>query len=178
MKKIFSLIMVLVISLSLCACSKNPPTNNETKKTETLTLENIDSYLELDATKTFSNDATGYARIAVGTTNKSNVKFKDVEITVKVTALGNQVNGCNLGWEFEKDNIPSEFRDNESESPTNRYSNSKEIKIKVPYDGVVVPISELLNSVSYSEQDVPYRYDLDYFYAEIIEVSGSVEIED
>ncbi len=174
MKKLLTLLLVAIMTLCLCAC------DNNSKHVEYLTLENVDSYLDVIAKvescttrKPLASVTSGDAEISVGVLNNSGAKFKDVELAVQVTVRGGQYHG----WEFTDDNIPSELRDDESAFSYDRHDNSKKIyNIKLSYEGETDVVYEKLEFKKYMDESVFYAdledRDLE---VEIIDVKGIAE---
>ncbi len=181
MKKLYSLLLVFTMIFSLCACGGN---NQESgKRTETLTLDNINSYLDVNAKvescKTNKGELTlpyavskGEAEILIEAQNDSGATFKKTTVTCEVTITG----GGNYGWEFIDDNVPSENRDT---SKVDCNNNSKIVKIDLPHDGKE-SISEKLKLALYTDENHVMATDLSKssIRVKIIDVFGIVEIEE
>ena len=135
MKKIFALLMAVVMCLSFAACGKDKEEEVKTNQID-LTTENIGSYLSFSSKVEECEFYEGYgftggyfgakgaANILVESVNKSGAEFKNVSITCQIWARG----GLNCGWEFTSGNKRSEIEYNMS-------ANYKEITFDLSSDG-------------------------------------------
>ena len=183
MKKIFSLLLIATMILSLCACGGGDNSSDNSKKTETLTLDNINSYLDVNAKVESCTTNKGElmlkyamnrgdAEILIETQNDSGAKFKNATITCEVTITG----AGNYGWEFVNGNIPSE---NRGTSKVDCNNNSKRVKIDLSNDGEE-SISEKLKLALYTDENHVMASDLTgtQIKVKIVDVVGTVEIEE
>ena len=146
MKKIFALILAVVMGLSLCACG-NDATKEESKE-QVLTTVNIGNYLSIKGKVMesvfeeglVSKLSEGNSKIEIGSVNKSGATFKNVTVTCQVWVEG----GMWCGWEFEKDNIRCE----EEHMETYNY---KEITLDIASDGTAT-VSEKLQWRTYEDE--------------------------
>lgn len=181
MKKIFALLMAVVMCLSFAACGEGE--KEEEKNKVELTAQNIKDYLSFNAKVEecefyegygFSGGyfgAQGAATVLLESTNTSGAKFKNVSITLEVYTKG----GLNCGWEFTSDN-------NRCDEEHKREYNYKEITIDLSSDGKW-STTELLEWENYkgewsenaaiydelSDSDIEFK---------IIEVSGTVTVDE
>ena len=171
MKKIFSLLIVVVILLSLSSCGD--------KRVE-LTVDNIKHYINLDAIVADCNveaesgsvmgikykNYRGDAKIEVNAVNQSGAKFENVIIECELyTHL--ETYPAKHGWEFNNGN---------RNSGTDSYkdTNTKKIRIVLPYDGNWSH-TESLSFVMYDEgrKFLASPLELSYCYLNILSVSGT-----
>ncbi|MBQ3053419.1 MAG: hypothetical protein IJC89_00760 [Clostridia bacterium] len=177
MKKIFALLLAAVMCVSLAACGGS---NGESSKTEVLTVDNIDSYLDVNAkVESCTIDegdlgltSKGDAEIIIETQNDSGAKFEKATIWCEIRVLG----GRKYGWEFVSGNTPSEDRGNSGLYSNDNY---REVKIELPYDGEE-SITEKLKLAFYTEDDRAIVAELQdsQIFVEIIDVIGTVVVED
>ena len=180
MKKIFAMLLALIMCLSLCACGDSGEKAEEKNEVE-LTVSNIKEYLKISSKVNecnFNKGSYGYvgakgdAEIVIETINSSGAKFKNVTIKCEVWVGG----GLNCGWEFEKDN-------NRCDEQNRQEYNYKVITIDLPSNGEASAINEALKWENYKGEwsdNMPVYDELSDtdIKIEIIEVSGKVIIED
>ncbi len=174
MKKILALLLVAVMTLSLCGCGNG-------KKTVVLTLDNIRQYLDVKGTVVSCETNQGAlilpyavnrgdATIEIATQNDSGAIFKKVTLTCEVEIGG----GGNFGWEFVDGNIPSETRGTVEAGCNDNY---KTVKIDLSHDGTGA-VTEDLKLALYTDENHVKFADLDdrNISVNIINVVGSAEI--
>ena len=179
MKKVFAMLLVMAMCLSLSACGGNDGSDKGDSEV-TLTTDNLEDYLKIAAKVeecTFDEGGLGYlgakgdAEIVIETVNNSGASFKNVTVKLEITAKG----GLRCGWEFAKDNLRCE------EEHKQEY-NSKIITIELSHDGEE-SVTEKLKWVNYkgqwSDSGVVYDElddsDLDIT---ILEVTGTARAND
>ena len=179
MKKICSLLLVIAMLSSLCACGGE--NDSSSGKTEVLTADNVSEYLDVNAEVVSCTTNEGYnsilkwatnegtAKILIETQNDSGAKFKKVTVTCEVTITGSG----NYGWEFVDGNIPSEDR---GTSEVGRNDNSKIIKIDLPYDGEE-SVYEEVELALYTDEEYAMVTELSNVSVRLIDAYGTVEIE-
>lgn len=172
MKKIISLLLVITMVLSLCACEKEIP----------LTTENIQEYLsvsaivedcEIESSKIFGiTFYDGKATLKINTFKKSNVTFQNVTIKCKVyTGVETSPSFYELyGWEFNSGN-----KQTGTTSVTDE--NYKIITIDLPYNGEWSGKEKL--TLEWYEGGTHRPYELGEttwsgYGVEIVEVTGTV----
>jgi uncharacterized protein YfaS (alpha-2-macroglobulin family) len=140
MKKIVSLLLILVILFSLASCGTK--SMEPVVKTDNLTAENAGEYLKATAKVTkcdLSENMFGYynggeAEIEVQIINTSGAEFKNATVTCEIKVSGNVYSDVFSGWEFESGNRPAEGRYDE-EITREGTENSKTIYFDLPVDG-------------------------------------------
>ena len=101
MKRILSLILTLVLCLPLCACGSANTSNEQNKKTVTLTVTNFHDYFDVNTySGDFSETKSGYhlnssCTVTISITPRYNIEVNDVTATFDV-----QENLKYAKWDF------------------------------------------------------------------------------
>ena len=177
MKKLFILILALLMVLSLAACG-----DEGGKKTE-LTKDNVKDYLAFSSNvdcnvntdkgsvggfgyKNYSGDATAEIKI----TNQTGAKFENVKLNLKLKIITCEVGkkGLICGWEFKNGN-------HQEGSTRANYLSYKTISVDLPYDGNW-NTSENIELVLYSQWSdlVMAPMKLSNVSIEVVDATGSV----
>ncbi|MBQ9762151.1 MAG: hypothetical protein IJV82_03640 [Oscillospiraceae bacterium] len=137
-KKTLSLILAILMCLPICACGNKSESAKEPVP-YSLTTENIKDYLAFQTTVTecevtetpvlMINTYSGNAKVRLNVVNRSDAKFDNVSITLKISTDVTCIPGpVAYGWEFKLEN-------QQTGKEPHKDTNYRTVKIALPNDG-------------------------------------------